>query len=146
MIRRVSMIAKATTEAARSDSIVVSFDTNWYERLRRRTFSAVIRKRVPKTVLPRSMYFHINAPKSAICGKAEVASVGIISRSEVLSLTHELDMTEEMIVAYLGSAQAMGCYQLGRIALPSRDLPINEIRQQMIYHPPQRFFVLSSSA
>jgi predicted transcriptional regulator len=146
MKRPDSIIAKATTDAARSDAIVVSFDIKWYKRLRERTFSAVIRKRIPKTVSPRSMYFHINAPKSAVCGKASVTSVRIVGRSEVLSLTRELDMTEDMILAYLGPAQTVGCYSLGTIALPPRDLTVNEIRQQMIYHPPQSFFVLSNPA
>ena len=58
--------AKAINTADQSDGIVVSFGADWHERLLEGRFTAVIRKRVPKTVTPKWLYFHINSPVKRI--------------------------------------------------------------------------------
>jgi hypothetical protein len=138
--------AKAIDPESRSDAIVVSFGCEWYESLRAGRFSAVIRKRVPASVQPRWLYFHINSPRSAICARAEIRSVEILGIADVLQLRHELDLSEEQILMYFGGQASMGCYRLGRIMCPSSDVASQKINTHMVYHAPQSFFVLSRDA
>ncbi len=139
------MVAKAVNTEARSDAIVVSFGAEWYESLRAKRFTAVIRKRVPTSIKPRWLYFHMNSPKSAICARAEVVSVEMIDRERALQISRELNLPEEQIIKYFGSQEWMGCYRLGEIDFPERDMTHHQLAVHMVYHPPQSFFVLSKN-
>src|SRR4029077_7202705 len=109
------------------DGIVVSFGSEWHEALLKKRFKAVIRKRIPKTVQPRWLYFHINAPVSAACARAEICTIEDITRTQATSLRRDLALSEAEITAYLGSSSTIGCYKLGAIFLAKNDLPISEI-------------------
>lgn len=140
------VLAKAVSPDTRSDGIVVSFGSQCYESLRDKRFTSVIRKRVPRDSKPRWLYFHINAPKSSICARAEILSVegvGRVGRSKVLAMAQDLDLSEEQIRAYLGREGSVGCYKLGAIQFPAREVSAKEITKHMVYHPPQSFFLLS---
>lgn len=140
------IVAKATTRDDQSDAIVVSFAADWYEPLKHRKFSAVIRKRVPKSLSPRWMFLHINAPVSAICACAEIIKIESISLDQAIVTSDELHMPADKIKQYVGAERAIDCYKLGQIYFPGHNLSINEISVHMIYHPPQSFFVLSERA
>src|SRR5262245_198416 len=92
--------ATATDEDRRSEAIVVSFRSEWYNKLRRGTFSAIIRTCVPTRIEPRWLYFHINRPISAICGRAPIRSIRTISRELALALASELDLSASTIEEY----------------------------------------------
>lgn len=140
------ILAKAVAPESQSEAIVVSFGSEWYESLRGKQFTAVIRKRIPANTRPSWLYFHINSPKSAICARAEILSIEKITRSRALQIRRELDLSEEQILKYFGRHESMGCYRLGRIAYPDKDVTSTQIAEQMVYHPPQSFFVLSKEA
>lgn len=140
------ILAKAVDPESRSEAIVVSFGSEWYESLRARRFTAVIRKRVPASIQPRWLYFHINSPKSAICARAEIHSVEIIDRASALQIRRELDISQEQILDYFGGQTSMGCYRLGKIFLPDREVAGEQISAHMVYHAPQSFFMLSKDA
>ncbi len=135
--------AKAENIESRSDGIVVSFGAGSYRALKARTFSSVIRKRVPTSFRPRWLYFHINVPCSSVCARAELLRVELISATEAIALSRSLDLPEAEILAYLGGANAVGCYRLGRIQHAAPEAKADKIREHMIYHPPQSYFVLS---
>jgi hypothetical protein len=107
--------AKAADVQSRSDAIVVSFGSEWYDGLKDRKFSAVIRKRIPTSFMPRWLYFHINSPKSAICARAEILSMGEINNAQATRMTRTLDLSTDRIQAYLKSARTIGCYTLGKM-------------------------------
>ena len=69
------LLAKATSVEEQSDSVVVSFGAEWHEPLLRERFTAVIRKRVPKSLDAKWLYFHVNAPISAIAARAEIRAI-----------------------------------------------------------------------
>ena len=140
------ILAKAVDPESRSEAIVVSFGSEWDESLRGKRFTAVIRKRVPASTQPRWLYFHINAPKSAICARAEILSVEMIDRSEALQIKRELDLSEERILKYFEGQESMGCYRLGKIVFSDGDVTTEQISAHMVYYPPQSFFVLSKDA
>ena len=140
------IIAKAVDSESRSEAIVVSFGSEWYASLRGQRFTAVIRKRVPASTQPHWLYFHINSPKGAICARAEIRSVETIDRSRALQIKRELDLSEALILDYLGRRESIGCYQLGKIDYPGTEVTTGEIAAHMVYHPPQSFFVLSKNA
>jgi predicted transcriptional regulator len=101
---------------------------------------------VPTSIQPRWLYFHINAPKSAICTRAEIRSVENINRAKAIQIARELDLSEEEIRNYFGGQELVGCYRLGKIDFPDREVTVEEIAAHMVYHPPQSFFVLSKAA
>ena len=140
------ILAKAVDPGSRSEAIVVSFGSEWYESLRGRRFTAVIRKRVPVSIQPRWLYIHINKPKSAICARAEIRAVEMIDRSSALKMWRELDLSEEQILNYLGGQASIGCYRLGEILYPDGDVAVEQISAHMVYYAPQSFFVLSKDA
>ena len=140
------IIAKALDLESRSDAIVVSFGLEWYESLRSGRFTSVIRKRVPANIHPQWLYFHINAPKSAICARAEVHSVETISLAKAIQIARELDLSEKEIRKYFEGYESVGCYRLGQIYFPDREVTLQKITAHLVYHPPQSFFVVSKPA
>ena len=140
------IIAKALNLESKSDAIVVSFGSEWYESLRGKRFTSVIRKRVPATTKPHWLYFHINSPVSAICGRAEIISVNTIDRATSLDIRRELDLSKEQILSYFGRQETMGRYELGRVLFPEKELSTEQISAHMVYHPPQSFVALSNDA
>ncbi len=82
------IVAKASDVEEQSDGIVVSFGSEWYQPLCQRKFRAVIRKRIPKTLKPAWLYFHVNAPVSAICARAQIRAVRELKLDEANVLSH----------------------------------------------------------
>lgn len=138
--------AKATTPEEQSDSIVVSFASDWHQPLLNKSFSAVIRKRVPKTVKSHWLYFHINAPVCAICARSEILRIDEIDLKTALSLSDSLALSPNDITLYFGAEKFIGCYKLGRIFFTKHALTKEAICKRLTYHPPQSFFILSRAA
>ena len=135
--------AKAGDANSRSNSIVVSFNSNWYDGIKESRLTGVIRKRAPTTFTPTWIYFHINSPKSAVCAKSEILSIESIEPTKAFELKHELDMSEGEIRDYLGGSRSVFLYRIGPIYYPDTEGYLHELRRHMIYHPPQSFFALS---
>jgi len=137
------IVAKAIASDPPSDAVVVSFDASWYERLRKKAFSAVIRKRVPTSTRPNWLYFHINSPKSAICARARLESMGRLDFNSALKMENKLSLPREDIVAYLGNDDAVGIYWIKDIEFPRTEVSTNQLNRLIVYNPPQSFFFLS---
>jgi predicted transcriptional regulator len=135
--------AKAVRPEERSDSIVVSFGPDWLQPLQGRKFTAVIRKRVPKGARPKWIYFHINAPISALCGRAEIRSLDELAVGKVIKMGNELALSPAQIRSYTGTEPAVGCYRLGKIQFPQKPIKMSVLSSHMVYHAPQSFFILS---
>ena len=140
------LIAKAVDSKTQSDSIVVSFATDWHKPLLEGRFKAVIRKRIPKKLKPKWLYFHINSPVAAICGRAEIASFSELTIAQAKAISSDLSLSVSEIDAYVGDGTVIGCYKLGRIELAKPPLTLTTLADHMIYHAPQSFFVISSAA
>lgn len=137
------IVAKATSVEDQSDGIVVSFGVEWYQPLRDQKFKAVIRKRTPKTLKPSWLYFHVNAPVSAICARAPILAIRELKAAEANKRAADLALSPADVVAYIGSDATVGCYELGGISFASREITIAELTSRLVYHPPQSFFILS---
>jgi hypothetical protein len=137
------VLARARTDSAASDAIVVSFDFTWYQGLKTGAFQAVIRKKIPRSFRPRWLYFHVNSPKSAICARGEIRSVEEIDLLGAIDLRLPLQLEEKEIRGYLGGKGKVGLFRLGEIRLAAAERTSSELRERLVYHPPQSFFRLS---
>lgn len=138
--------AKAQNAEERSDSIIVSFGAEWLDPLLKRAFSVVIRKRIPKTFTAKWMYFHVNSPVSAICGRGSIESTIELTAKEVVRLSKEITLPPAEITAYLGSEAKIGVYRLGVIQIANTSVTTEVLGQVLSYHPPQSFLILSERA
>jgi predicted transcriptional regulator len=146
MIKTQMVPTKATSLKERSDAIVVSFAPGWHQAIIDRTFTAVIRKRVPRELSPKWLYFHVNAPVSAIVAKAEISSLVRVSLQEAVGLRDQLALTEAEITDYFGGYKEVGCYKLGAITFPARPVTTTDLREKLLYTPPQNYVNLSRAA
>jgi predicted transcriptional regulator len=138
--------AKATTSAEQSDSIVVSFGAEWHQHLLAKDFSVVIRKRIPKDRSFKWLYFHINSPVGAICGRAEINTIFTATTKEAVALVKQINLPASEIKSYIGGDGNIGCYKLGAFQVGARSIFTRELASRMIYHPPQSFFIMSKQA
>lgn len=135
--------AKAQTVEERSDAIIVSFNSGWRQRLLDKEFSLIIRKRIPTTSAPKWLYFHLNAPISAICARAEISWIGKKSLSYVMGHSTELGLERSEIKAYVGRDSTVGVYELGEIEIAPAEAKMTQIQSKLNYSPPQSFLLLS---
>jgi hypothetical protein len=138
--------AKANSVEDQSDGIVVSFGAEWHQPLLLGKFKAVIRKRVPKTVNPTWLYFHINAPVSAICARAEILAIRQLTPAQARAKANAIALGPAAVDANTAGDSRIGCYELGKITLARQNLSSDFLNERMIYRPPQSFFVLSCIA
>jgi hypothetical protein len=137
--------AKAITDAEQSDSIVVSFGAEWHQPLLSKAFSVVIRKRIPKSSSPKWLYFHINNPVSALCGRAKIQQLSSITEEEAIVLADQIHLSPAEIKSYIGTATNIGCYKLGTFEI-WEPIPVAKLGTRLAYYPPQSFFILSKQA
>lgn len=138
--------AKSSGPGDCSDGVVVSFDAKWYAAIVAKGFSLVIRKRIPVNYKPTWMYFHVKAPKRAICARAKIISVSWMQTGLVRTHASELCLHKSDINEYCGSRQEVGVYRIGEIELASVDVSTAELQRQLRYTPPQSFMYLSQKA
>jgi predicted transcriptional regulator len=138
--------AKATTPAEQSDSIVVSFGAEWHPHLLSKAFSVVIRKRIPKSSSFEWLYFHVNSPFSALCGRAKIEKIFSATEKEAVALAKDIHLSPAEVKSYIGGANKIGCYKLGAFEFGMEPITIARLCSRIEYHPPQSFFILSRQA
>lgn len=138
--------ARASGSADRSDAIVVSFDAKWHEAIIAKAFSLVIRKRIPKSYKPKWLYFHVNAPVSAICARAELTSVAYIPTKVVRNLVSDLSLGQAEIDKYCADLEEVGAYRIAGMETAPVKASVAGLRTQLMYTPPQSFMFLSNTA
>jgi predicted transcriptional regulator len=146
MSNETTIPAKATTPAEQSDSIVVSFGAEWHQHLLSKAFSVVIRKRIPKNSSFDWLYFHINSPISALCGRAKIAKIMSVTEKEAVALAKQIHLSPAEIKSYIGGDSNIGCYKLGAFEFGKEPVTAEKLGTRLIYHPPQSFFILSKQA
>ncbi len=135
--------AKANEQSEVSNAIVVSFSSFWKSHIEEKKFSTIIRKRVPLKIQPKWTYFHVNAPVGEICGRAVVNSVTYLSKSSAINIKNRISLDEKTILKYMGSMDSVGCYDISDIELAKNVCTAENIKEKMIYNPPQSFFYIS---
>jgi predicted transcriptional regulator len=136
--------AKATSDAEQSDGIVVSFGAKWHPHLIARDLKLVIRKRTPRNRKFSWLYFHVNSPVSAICGRAKIESISRLTLEQAIAQASNIKLSPEDIRAYVGRDSCIGCYQLKEFQSVATQIYTSEICTRMIYFPPQSFLILSN--
>jgi len=136
---------KAMTPAEQSDSIIVSFGSDWHQRLVNKKFSVVIRKRIPKSSDFKWLYFHVNSPVGAICGRAAIKGVFTATTKEAIDLAKQINLSPDEIETYIGGDNKIGCYKLGSFDLAIKPVSAAELAVGLIYHPPQSFLIMSKN-
>jgi len=143
MAKHILLPAKAITDAEQSNAIVVSFAATWHQHLLAEDFSLVIRKRVPKSRTFEWLYFHINSPVSAICGRAQIETIANLMTEQAIRRASKINLPPEEIKSYIAGDRHIGCYKLGAFQFGNKPVHTTELATRMIYHPPQSFFILS---
>ncbi|MDT3684028.1 MAG: hypothetical protein RO009_03165 [Pseudorhodoplanes sp.] len=146
MGKQALVVATALTTAEQSNAIVVSFDAKWHRSLLGGTLGAVIRKRVPKERSFDWLYFHVNSPISAICGRVRIDKITMITLQQAIRLAEQLNLPPDAIAQYVGHDGRVGCYHLGSFQIPSVALHRSTLTERVKYSPPQSFLILSKSA
>jgi predicted transcriptional regulator len=141
-----TIAAKAITPEEQSDSIVVSFGADWHQLLLVKGFSVVIRKRVPKSSSFKWLYFHVNSPISALCGRAEIKEIFNASPTEAVGLAKQIALSPAEITVYIAGDGSIGGYKLGAFEFGTKAVPASELATRMTYHAPQSFFIISKQA
>lgn len=143
MTNHILLPAKATTDTEQSNAIVVSFVVDWHQHLLAKDFSLVIRKRIPKSRTFEWLYFHINSPVSAICGRAQIETITNLTMEQAIALASKINLSPQEIKSYVAGDRHIGCYKLRAFQFGNRPVHTTELARRMIYHPPQSFFILS---
>ena len=137
---------KANSPAEMSDAILVSFDAHWETVLANEPLRAFIRKRLPQNLHPRFVYAYCGAPLSRISVKAEVKSFGEIPLKEAIAKSVQLKLSKTEILNYCAERDSIGICYIGRIFKAKQPLDLQVLRSVMVFHPPQSFLILSTSA
>ncbi len=138
--------AAAVNASDRSDAIIVSFDSRWYDVIVSGTLSAVIRKRVPTSATPAWLYFHLNSPKSALCARARIETIEVATRAEVHAMHDALALSQTEIDSYCAGRQEIGLYKISGIELAKPPASLASLKRELEYAPPQSFLFLSLAA
>lgn len=146
MTNRNLISAKATSSDEQSDSVVVSFESDWEQPLLSNAVSVVIRKRIPKNTSFKWLYFHINSPVSSICGRAKIQRIFSASTKEAVAIAKQIGLSPTQISTYIGAARCIGCYKLGTVQCGTGPIPLAKLTTRLAYYPPQSFVILSKQA
>jgi hypothetical protein len=138
--------AKANNAEEQSDAVVVSFAAEWHKLIESKSFSAVIRKRIPRTIEPKWLYFHVNSPIGAICARAQIESCKEILIDEACAISISINLSPQHIRDYAEEHQKIGCYRLVKIFNAAQPVIQSQLSGHMKYHAPQSFFILSKAA
>jgi predicted transcriptional regulator len=136
-------LAKATDATTATSSIVVSFDSRWYELLQRGKIRAVIRKRGPKKVKPECIYVYLNSPISAVVARLPIREFEWRNNVDA-QLCQKTTLNLKEIRAYTGG-ERFAVYYVGKPELAQPKVPLNELASKLGFVPPQSFFILSNS-
>lgn len=138
--------AKANTEANRSDSVLVSFDSRWEHSIKSGDLKAFIRKRLPKTVAPKWIYGYCGSPVAAILARFRVIRVTEVSSSDAVKLASRLGMSAVDVASYCKGRSTIGYCEVTGMQKAERPMTLVKIRSLMSFHPPQSFIILSKDA
>lgn len=138
--------AKANGIGEQSDAIVVSFDARWHSHLQAKDFSIVLRKRIPRSATFTWLYFHINNPISAICGRARIRRTAIAKKRDAVRMARLAQLLPAEIENYIGNDPEIPYYELGSFELVRQPVNTSELSRNLVYHPPQSFFIVSRAA
>jgi len=130
----------------RSNAIILSFGAKWAGPIKTGSLKWVIRKRVPLAMGPEFVYFHVNAPISAIIARGRVRKIEQVSPAFVVEHSQNLQMSKNDILSYAGDASTIGLFRFDQIELASRAATLADLRQELEYFPPQSFSFVSRQA
>lgn len=130
----------------RSNAVILSFGEKWADPIKRRATTWVIRKRVPLVTKPEFVYFHVNAPVSAIIARGRVGTIERVSANFAAEHHQCLEMTKSDILAYVGNAPTIGLFKFDRIEIAPKPATILELTELLEYFAPQSFSFISRAA
>jgi predicted transcriptional regulator len=130
----------------RSNAIILSFGPKWADPIKRGAMTWVIRKRVPLVTKPEFVYFHVNAPVSAIIARGRVSTIERVSANFAAEHHQYLEMTKSDILSYVGSDPTIGLFKFDRIEIAPKAAKMPELAEVLEYFAPQSFSFVSRAA
>lgn len=130
----------------RSNAVILSFGAKWADPIKRGAITWVIRKRVPLVTKPEFVYFHVNAPVSAIIARGKVGTIERVSATFAAEHHQYLEMTKDDILSYVGNSPTIGLFKFENIEIAHKAATISELTQTLEYFAPQSFSFVSREA
>ena len=130
----------------RSNAVILSFGAKWANPIKRGAITWVIRKRVPLVTKPEFVYFHVNAPVSAIIARGKVGTIERVSATFAAEHHQYLEMTKGDILSYVGNCPTIGLLRFESIDIAPKAATITELTQTLEYFAPQSFSFVSREA
>lgn len=130
----------------RSNAVILSFGAKWADPIKSCATTWVIRKRVPLVTKPEFVYFHVNAPVSAIIARGRVGTIERVSATFAAEHHQYLGMTKSDILSYVGNAPTIGLFKFESIEIAPKAATISELTEMLEYFAPQSFSFVSREA
>ena len=134
---------KSTSEADNSNCILLSFNSMWKSGIVDRSVSAFIRKRIPKSQLPDSIYCYFGSPECSVAARVRIDELRELSVGDVLKKQTQLKLSESEIFKYLGESDTVGFCEFSHHEIASSSVSLSTLRGAFKFFPPQSFLNLS---
>ncbi|MET1755524.1 hypothetical protein ABVV53_08635 [Novosphingobium sp. RD2P27] len=130
----------------RSNAVILSFGAKWADPIKRGATTWVIRKRVPLVTKPEFVYFHVNAPVSAIIARGRVGTIERVSANFAAEHHQYLEMTKSDILSYVGDSPTIGLLKFESVEIAPKVATMSELIKMLEYFAPQSFSFVSRKA
>lgn len=130
----------------RSNAVILSFGAKWADPIKRGATTWVIRKRVPLVTKPEFVYFHVNAPVSAIIARGRVGTIERVPAAFAAEHHEDLDMTKSDVLSYVGNVPTIGLFRFDKIQVAPKAATLAELSEVLEYFAPQSFSFVSRAA
>lgn len=134
------------TAADRSRSFILSIDAKWVPSLGDGSLTCLIRKRLPFGSDVAEVYFHAKSPVSSLFGRARVVGIEKVSVAAVVARARDLQMSEVEIRTYTKGFSEIGLMQFSQFEATEKPVPMQAMRTDLDYFPPQSFAFISRTA
>ena len=136
-------LAKATDPSEATDSIVISFDSRWFEPITTGKVKAVFRRRGPTKMVPKFIYVYTNSPICALIARMNVTHYEWVSDPNAELCEKALLSVKEAAI-YADTSPQLAVYHVGLLTIANPQLPLSLLNERLGFKPPQSFFHLSS--
>jgi predicted transcriptional regulator len=126
-----------------SDAVVFSFDARWKASLLENQVGVFFRRRVPKSSMPRALFFYMSAPISSIIGSARIGSIASVTKTQALQHRSRGCISESELTEYMGDRSNIYMISISSLHVFQHSASLETLSRLGVFHPPQTFCFLS---
>ena len=128
----------------RSDTVVFSFDARWKAPILENQIGVFFRRRVPKSSVPRELFFYISAPISSIIGFAKIGSIAPVTKGQALEHRFKGCISESELAEYMEDRSNVYMISISNLQVFQHSVSFEALSHLGVFHPPQTFCFLSN--